>query len=341
MGTRGLAQPKHAGLHRGLHALERGTRGQRLGYRQRGRARGGGRTAHAPRVLPPGGPRAHRDQRGCDTSSCGACTVLVDGESVKSCTLLGAKPTVARSRRSRGWRPRQMHPIQEAFIATTGPVRVLHARDDHGRGQLPQGDPEPDRGQVRESLEGNLCRCTGYQDIVKSILDAAAQAGAKAPPLRGPRWRSAEVRRTSVLRKEDPELLTGQALLHGQPHRRRDGGYGGRSQPVRAREDRRGIDTSKAGRDARRRRRLLGGQSRGRVGRAAAVRVAHHRGHQGPRSTGRSRRTRHGSRATASPSCSPRPARRPRTPPSSSRSSGRPARRRYRSRGGGEGWGRR
>ena len=120
---------------------------------------------------------------GCDTSSCGSCTVLLDGESVKSCTLLavqaeGREVTTIEGIANDG----QMHPIQEAFHRNHGlqcgyctPGMIMAAA-----GFL-QENPNPTDEQVRESLEGNLCRCTGYQNIVKSILDAAGtMSGAKA-----------------------------------------------------------------------------------------------------------------------------------------------------------------
>jgi carbon-monoxide dehydrogenase small subunit len=120
---------------------------------------------------------------GCDTTSCGSCTVLVDGESVKSCNLLavqvdGREVTTIEGMATDG----QLHPIQEAFHRNHGlqcgyctPGMIMAAA-----GYL-QENPNPTDEQVRESLEGNLCRCTGYQNIVKSILDAAGQmSGAKA-----------------------------------------------------------------------------------------------------------------------------------------------------------------
>ena len=120
---------------------------------------------------------------GCDTSSCGSCTVLLDGESVKSCTLLavqaeGREITTIEGMSSDG----QMHPIQEAFHRNHGlqcgyctPGMIMAAAS------YLQENPNPTDEQVRESLEGNLCRCTGYHNIVKSILDAAGQmSGAKA-----------------------------------------------------------------------------------------------------------------------------------------------------------------
>ena len=120
---------------------------------------------------------------GCDTTSCGSCTVLVDGESVKSCNLLavqvdGREVTTIEGMASDG----QMHPIQEAFHRNHGlqcgyctPGMIMAAAS------YLKENPDPTDEQVRESLEGNLCRCTGYQNIVKSILDAAGtMSGAKA-----------------------------------------------------------------------------------------------------------------------------------------------------------------
>ena len=119
---------------------------------------------------------------GCDTSSCGSCTVLLDGESVKSCTLLAAQAdgrevTTIEGLASNG----QLHPIQEAFRRSHGlqcgfctPGMVLAAAS------FLQENPSPTEEEVRHSLEGNLCRCTGYHNIVQSILDAAGQSsGAK------------------------------------------------------------------------------------------------------------------------------------------------------------------
>ena len=114
---------------------------------------------------------------GCDTSSCGSCTVLLDGESVKSCTLLavqadGREITTIEGMATDG----QMHPIQEAFHRNHGlqcgyctPGMIMAAAS------YLRETPNPTEEQVRLSLEGNLCRCTGYHNIVKSI-----SAGAKA-----------------------------------------------------------------------------------------------------------------------------------------------------------------
>ena len=120
---------------------------------------------------------------GCDTSSCGACTVLLDGESVKSCTLLAVQAEGREVTTIEGLATdAEMHPIQDAFHRNHGlqcgyctPGMIMAAAS------LLQENPNPTDEQVRESLEGNLCRCTGYQNIVTSILDAAGQmSGAKA-----------------------------------------------------------------------------------------------------------------------------------------------------------------
>jgi carbon-monoxide dehydrogenase small subunit len=114
---------------------------------------------------------------GCDTSQCGACVVHVDGQSVKSCTMLaaqaqGAKVTTIEGLATDG----KLHPMQEAFRDNHGlqcgfctPGMVMSAID------LVQNNPNPSEHDVREWLEGNICRCTGYHNIVKAIL-AGAQA---------------------------------------------------------------------------------------------------------------------------------------------------------------------
>jgi carbon-monoxide dehydrogenase small subunit len=116
---------------------------------------------------------------GCDTSSCGACTILIGGESVKSCTVLavqadGADITTIEGLADGG----RMHPMQEAFRENHGlqcgyctPGMVMAAVS------LLVENPDPTEAEVRVGLEGNLCRCTGYHNIVKAIL-AAAQAPA-------------------------------------------------------------------------------------------------------------------------------------------------------------------
>ena len=119
---------------------------------------------------------------GCDTSSCGACTVHLDGESVKSCTILavqadGADITTIEGLATDG----QLHPMQQAFMENHGlqcgfctPGMVMAATG------LLNEIPNPSEQDVRIGLEGNLCRCTGYHNIVQAVLAAAAKAGASA-----------------------------------------------------------------------------------------------------------------------------------------------------------------
>jgi carbon-monoxide dehydrogenase small subunit len=114
---------------------------------------------------------------GCDTSQCGACVVHMDGKAVKSCTLLavqgeGAKVTTIEGLATDG----KLHPMQEAFRDHHGlqcgfctPGMVMTAVD------LVKSHPSPTEQQIREGLEGNICRCTGYHNIVKAVA-----AGAKA-----------------------------------------------------------------------------------------------------------------------------------------------------------------
>jgi carbon-monoxide dehydrogenase small subunit len=118
---------------------------------------------------------------GCDTTSCGACTVLLDGESVKSCTMLavqadGRDITTIEGMASDG----ELHPLQRAFHENHGlqcgyctPGMIMAAAS------FLREHPSPTEEEIREGLEGNLCRCTGYQNIVKSVL-AAAAGGASA-----------------------------------------------------------------------------------------------------------------------------------------------------------------
>ena len=114
---------------------------------------------------------------GCDTSSCGACTVLLDGISVKSCTVLavqadGSAVTTIEGLASNG----DLHPVQQAFHEMHGlqcgyctPGFVMATVG------LLQENPSPTEEQIREGLEGNLCRCTGYHNIVRAV-QAAAEA---------------------------------------------------------------------------------------------------------------------------------------------------------------------
>ncbi len=112
---------------------------------------------------------------GCDTSTCGSCTVMVDGESVKSCTMLTAQADGRAVTTIEAMADGDtLHPLQEAFHRNHGlqcgyctPGMIMAAAS------YLKEHPAPTEEEVRESLEGNLCRCTGYQNIVKSILDAA------------------------------------------------------------------------------------------------------------------------------------------------------------------------
>ena len=116
---------------------------------------------------------------GCDTSSCGACTVLLDGHAVKSCTVLAAQAHGGEVTTVEGLADPEgtMHPVQAAFRAEHGlqcgfctPGMVMATVS------LLQDNPSPTEREVREGLEGNLCRCTGYHTIVRAAL-AAAEAG--------------------------------------------------------------------------------------------------------------------------------------------------------------------
>ncbi len=112
---------------------------------------------------------------GCDTSSCGACTVHIDGQSVKSCTVLAAQVRGADITTIEGMaNDEELHPMQEAFRQCHGlqcgyctPGMVMAATS------LLSENPDPSEQEVREGLEGNLCRCTGYHNIVKSVLSVA------------------------------------------------------------------------------------------------------------------------------------------------------------------------
>jgi carbon-monoxide dehydrogenase small subunit len=113
---------------------------------------------------------------GCDTTSCGACTVLLDGESVKSCTVLAVQANGRSVVTAEGLvsESGQMHPVQQAFREQHGlqcgfctPGMVMAATS------LLEENPHPTEQEVREGLEGNFCRCTGYHNIVRAVLDAA------------------------------------------------------------------------------------------------------------------------------------------------------------------------
>jgi carbon-monoxide dehydrogenase small subunit len=112
---------------------------------------------------------------GCDTTSCGACTVLIDGESVKSCTVLAVQADGSAVTTIEGLADGDhLHPVQEAFRACHGlqcgfctPGMIMATVS------LLDDVPRPTEAEVREGLEGNLCRCTGYHNIVRSVLAAS------------------------------------------------------------------------------------------------------------------------------------------------------------------------
>ena len=119
--------------------------------------------------------------RGCDTTNCGACTVLVDGRAIKSCTMLavqveGREVTTVEGLATAS----ELHPIQEGFKQEHGlqcgfctPGMMLAAKE------LLDRNPDPTEEDVRWAISGNLCRCTGYQNIVKSVLWAAEKLRAE------------------------------------------------------------------------------------------------------------------------------------------------------------------
>jgi carbon-monoxide dehydrogenase small subunit len=126
---------------------------------------------------------------GCDTSQCGACTVHVDGQAVKSCTMLAVQADGASVTTIEGMAPDGgLHPLQNAFWEKHGlqcgfctPGMIMVAAD------LLSRNPDPSDGEIRHALEGNYCRCTGYQNIVAAIREAArAISTAAAAPVTTP-----------------------------------------------------------------------------------------------------------------------------------------------------------
>jgi aerobic carbon-monoxide dehydrogenase small subunit len=118
---------------------------------------------------------------GCDTTNCGACTVHLNGEAVKSCTVLAVQADGAEVGTIEGMAgPDGLHPLQEAFWEKHGlqcgfctPGMIMAAAD------LLERNPSPSEEEVRHGLEGNLCRCTGYHNIVQAVL-SAAESGVRA-----------------------------------------------------------------------------------------------------------------------------------------------------------------
>jgi aerobic carbon-monoxide dehydrogenase small subunit len=117
---------------------------------------------------------------GCDTSNCGACTVHLDGQSVKSCSVLAVQADGSEITTIEGLANGEWHPMQTAFKECHGlqcgyctPGMIMASVD------LLKENPNPSEQEIRDGLEGNLCRCTGYQNIVKSVAYAAAQGSAQ------------------------------------------------------------------------------------------------------------------------------------------------------------------
>ena len=114
---------------------------------------------------------------GCDTSSCGACTIVVNGETVKSCTLLAVQCEGAEIKTIEGMATNgKLHPIQESFREKHGlqcgfctPGMIMSSW------QLLERNPNPSEDEIRHALEGNFCRCTGYHNIVTAVQDAATK----------------------------------------------------------------------------------------------------------------------------------------------------------------------
>ena len=115
---------------------------------------------------------------GCDTTQCGACTVHCDGQAVKSCTMLALQAHGQAITTIEGFGPRGDHPLQQAFREEHGlqcgyctPGMIMAAA------ALLESNPAPDEAAVRHALEGNLCRCTGYQPIIAAVISASRKTG--------------------------------------------------------------------------------------------------------------------------------------------------------------------
>ena len=119
---------------------------------------------------------------GCDTSNCGSCVIDLDGESVKSCSVLAVQADGAVITTIQGLANGEWHPVQKAFQQHHGlqcgyctPGMIMSAVD------LLKRNPSPTEDEVRHGLEGNLCRCTGYQNIVRAVLSAASDMRGEGP----------------------------------------------------------------------------------------------------------------------------------------------------------------
>ena len=241
---------------------------------------------------------------GCDTSSCGACTVLVDGESVKSCTMFAVQADGARGHaRSRASRPtasctrcsRRSTSTTACSAGSARPGMVMAAVS------LLEENPSPTERDVRLGLEGNLCRCTGYQNIVEGRARGRRHGGGDDHG-----HQTVVGTRQRILRKEDPccsPARPASSTTSPSPARCTSRSSAARIAHARIRS----IDTDRPraampGVVAV----LTGADLRRRLADAAALRVAGHRGHEEPASTSRSPSTRCASSATASRSSSPR-----------------------------------
>ena len=127
---------------------------------------------------------------GCDTSQCGACTVILDGAGVKACTVFAVQADGASVLTIEGLAKNgQLHPLQESFSVEHGlqcgfctPGMIMAAYDLLGR------NPHPSEEEIRTGLEGNLCRCTGYHNIVKAVQRAAERIAAEPRTVHTPAW---------------------------------------------------------------------------------------------------------------------------------------------------------
>ncbi|MBK7372009.1 MAG: (2Fe-2S)-binding protein [Saprospiraceae bacterium] len=126
---------------------------------------------------------------GCDTSHCGACTILLDGQSVKSCTILAVQANDKTIQTIEGMAANGLHPLQEGFHENHGlhcgyctPGMIMRASE------LLANNPNPTEDEIRWGISGNLCRCTGYNNIVKSIQYASAKMRGETPASTEPQF---------------------------------------------------------------------------------------------------------------------------------------------------------